>query len=152
MIPGHSELWTLISPCARFRGPHGCPVPYVTGHGVCTQPRHVLLHTSRHVWTLGTPNTVRALCAQPLRSAVGHYVTVTGTGQVCSGKLSGICFLIFLIHSWLNPRMWKANWTHNTHYYHKFKEEKQRRGLLQKKDQKPSQGNNRSYENERPRR
>ena len=97
---------------------------------------------------------MQTLSEQLLRRTVRHYVNGhLHLAKFCSGKLSGTFFLIFLIHSWLNPQMWKANCTHDTYYYHnRFKERKQRRGLLEKKDEKPSQGNSGLYENERPRR
>ena len=137
-----------------FRGTHGCPVPYMTGHRVCTQPRHVLQYALNHIQILRKLNMMQTLSEQLLRRTVRHYVNGhLHLAKFCSGKLSGTFFLIFLIHSWLNPQMWKANCTHDTYYYHnRFKERKQRRGLLEKKDEKPSQGNSGLYENERPRR
>ena len=97
---------------------------------------------------------MQKLCKQLLHGTVRHSINShLHWAKFCFWELSGIFFLIFLICSWLNPRIWKANCTHDTYYYYKkFKEKKQRRGLLKEKDQKPSQGNNRSYENERPRR
>lgn len=60
--------------------------PLRDGTRVCTQPRHVPpAHFTSRLDSWNASNTVRALmCTKPLRSAVGHYVTVTGTGQVCS--------------------------------------------------------------------
>ena len=49
VIRGHSELWSLIPSHVWFRGTHGCPVPYMTGHRVCTQPRHVLQYALNHI-------------------------------------------------------------------------------------------------------
>ena len=48
--------------------------------------------------------------------------------KFCFWELPGIFFLTFLICSWLNPWIWKANCTQDTYYYHKKFKEKNKGG------------------------